>query len=484
MLYRFFTYFGLSAIFLGLGSSLKAQNGKTNLDPPLAPMRFNLLEPGGKGEPPTKSDKVFTRTDKTTYCPFSAFEAPGQAWSAGLTTGGITFKTDTRYSDSIIDPIFGKIQISNPVNSNNQAMIIVIDHFSSITVKMDEDGPDGSDAPIEFELIHGNLVIAHMRALLENIGFQAYKGQTIGLKRGSDTIKIFRSEIFDPGTDINSQKGIGTKQLVKNLENAIKGAESSRIVINMSFALLPCEVITKYRLIRDNWNKVNRRYTLRNYLDDYKKLHILTDKQIEDLLTSVPNDEPFKDWFTKTLPKLRRNAPVVLVASSGNFGLDYPTAPASWTEVISVGAVKKDGKAVGIVDPVTRDQEPNWSDRADINAYGEWFRLTSTQIRKFCMDWEICIASDIESNGNMPSRYNNFGYRGTSFAAPSVTAVLATLKSDSACFKPTVLGTPTHTETGFTPVIKQYPADLQHPKVPQKPPKNYSFNESFIASCR
>jgi hypothetical protein len=414
---------GLSSLLLGLISSLGVNTSTASI---------SLVAPYYPSQSPKVSDVKFSKAKQPHYCPVTAFEAPGQAWRAGLTSGGVTFKADTRYANKTIKPIFSEIDLMIPSPGSNSTAIIVADHFTPLQLKFDED--DSGPEPIvnDLFLTHGSLVIAHMRALLESAGYNYYSSDPLTLKRNSSYIRIYPLDVGDPGLSSKEIKATSTSLLQGGLERFFEEMpyNAKNVIINMSFALLPCDILTNYREVRDTWYRLNppRRYTLNNYFKALLSVNpALNEADIVDIVTKVPDSVPFKKWFDTNVPKFRKQANVLLVASSSNFGLDFSTAPAIWNEVISVGAVDKNWQPV-------KDVE-YWSSRSDIRTVGEWFTLSDTQIKGFCKDGGTCIADDVKPGASIKPRYSHFAYRGTSFSAPSVTAFLATLNPNSPCFK-------------------------------------------------
>lgn len=469
--YRVITFIGLSLVVLGTGNSFKAKA--------TSPPTIHLLQPyDTEGKAALKKDESFNKNGKTLYCPVTAFETPGQAWSIGLTTGGMSFESTNRYNGKTVMPIFSEIDLTGFDTASGKTAIIVIDHFAPFQIIMDEDGQGGKVPVTNFRPRHGNLVIAHMRSLLKSANYEYLPGLLLTMKKGSHSITIYRIEMGKADISNNEPEYLETSQLVKILQGNIRSIEADNYIFNMSFAILPCEIMNNYREIRQQWydSSPSKRYTFTRYLQELKSLNnsvnnIVDDKVIQSILTDISDKEPFTKWYKANIPDLKKRKSVVMVASSSNFGLNYSTAPAIWQDVISVGAVDAKWRPVVSIEPGSI-QKNYWSSSSDVRTVGEWFKLPYREINEFCIHGETCIADDVLPNKtSQPPRYYDFAYRGTSFSAPSVTAYLATLSSDSQCFSK--IG------TGFTLVKKQNPP---------APPASLNIilftNSLNLASCR
>ncbi|CAM4324212.1 S8 family serine peptidase [Deinococcus marmoris] len=434
---RFITCVGISSVVSGLSSGLEAPQPSEGAALPPKLTLVNPYQPPADGKQANVTGKGnFIPTTNSKYCPVTAFEAPGQAWSAGLTSGGATFQASTRYPNKTVEPKFSEIRLNASNQISGRTAIIVVDHFAPLQLKIDEDGPGGNPPIKNFYLSHGNLVVAHIRSLLTTSGYGNYKSSPLTLRRGSHYIEIYPLEIGDPKQPLDNAEKYGTTALIRQLKNLVNNEiakNSTHILINMSFALLPCDILINYREVRKFWYNSSKLYTMNQYITDLQKLNL--GMSVENVLKNVPDTEPFRVWYNENIPKLRKEKKVTLTASSSNFGLNFSTAPASWNDIISVGAVDKNWNQVYDSVPGS-SKKYYWSSRSDIQTVGEWFKFLNdqnkNQIKDFCNYGGTCIADDIKPN-SIPSRYANFAYRGTSFSAPSVTAFLATF-GDSECF--------------------------------------------------
>lgn len=365
-------------------------------------------------------------------CVATPYEAPGQGWIAGLSAGGIT-RLATGYGAQV--PAFERIFGLSPekvVTGNARVRVFIVDRFDPISIKLKEAG-NLEIWPVQ----HGQLVLLHLITVLRSAGYSVSvpgPGQ-LQAKRGASVISL--EKIVLPN-DLNLAQPVSTETLVSFLNKYGETRPNQPAIYNMSFAVLSCEYLTHYRSVRDAYAAQNLKYTLNDYVADTARANRLSEKQVLRLITELPPTDPLRQWLEQ-VPQRK----VVVVASSGNYGLPVQTWPAEAPTVIGVGA--------SVWTP--RSQHTEWSDVGDTYSVGEWFRLGATELKRACQTWKVCVTDELKL-ASPPARYNDFGYRGTSFAAPSVTAFLAMRLSASGagkgCFKAA--------GTGFVPVVKLDPA--------------------------
>jgi len=393
--------------------------------------------------------EAFSRTPSTPNCLANAFEMPGQAWHTDLTGGGISLEAgpvDAR--PPTFDTLYGfPASWLDGRASDNELMIV--DHFAFEPLKIRT--AQGEETLM---LNHGALVEAHLRSILESAGFTLRSRTPLRYGRGNRTLTITR---LDLSTQVYHSKGLNpgpvpsaalAQVLQQSLQPNGKSLIPKDLVVNMSFAMIPCQAMNVYHDLRQTWAAATpaRRYNLNTFLQDVATASNLSLKDVQHELTTVSDTEPLKRTISTLSAERRgRGASFVAVASSGNFGLGYATAPGAFPEVISAGLYGWNRQ------PAADQDGQVWPDAADANVAGEWFTLSALQLQQFCREGNTCVTEDVLK---APQRYNAFSYRGTSFAAPTLSLFLALQQGPAnPCF--------TSSGTGYQPVSKADSSTLQ-----------------------
>ena len=364
--------------------------------------------------------QAFSRTPSTPNCLANAFEMPGQAWHTDLTGGGISLGAENPDArPAHFDTLYGfPASWLDGRSSDNEVM--VVDHFAFAPLKI-----RSATGQETLMLNHGALVEAHLRSILEDAGFTLLSRQPLRYGRGKRTLTITR---LDLSTQVYQTKGltagpVPSAALALALQQRFKSDGKSLtpndLVVNMSFAMIPCQAMNIYQDLRQTWAAATpaRRYNLNTFLQDVAQASNLSLTDVQHELTTVSDTEPLKREVASLSAERRaRGASFVAVASSGNFGLGYATAPGAFPDVISAGLYGWDRR------PATDGDGRVWPDAADVNVAAEWFTLSSPQLQRFCRDGGTCVFEDVLQ---APQRYDTFSYRGTSFAAPTLSLFLA-----------------------------------------------------------
>lgn len=352
--------------------------------------------------------------DPMTACVATPYENTGQSWVEDLSTGGITQKAQTApYSDGTTAPakapifkdIFGVFP-NDLETGSTPVTLFIVDRFSKILVKMKEPGLQAADLPMK----HGELVTAHILSLLQDADYKIYRGAS-SLTAKPQNSKLPNITIIKIKLPEKGEKGpyFTDSELLSSLSSFTKlKIPGSRVVFNMSFALLNCESMTHYRSIRDKYAKLKppKRYSLTDFINDTASNNGKSPKQVLNELTTLPPSNPLRTWLSSNAPQQ-----ALVVASSGNYGLSVSTWPAAAPSVVGVGANLWNG---------TRS---NWSDQGDTWSTGEWFTIPYAQLKTYCTTLNTCVTEDILAPTF--NDYLHFGYRGTSFSSPSVALFLA-----------------------------------------------------------
>ncbi|WP_424951200.1 hypothetical protein [Deinococcus sp.] len=364
--------------------------------------------------------------DRTLRCVSDAFQIPGQSWTPGLTAGGITLKAGGLTGQTLTPQERAtQLKIDRPVLPG-QVTLLVIDDFQPVPVRLDEDGLGGRP-PVNYQLRHGELVLAHIRSVLQGGGFAVGPDKAV---RQDRTI-LFQK--LDIGTLIGeaalkSQGGVSTVQIARALSNLRTYATTSgggALVVNMSFALIPCNLQSVYLQYRDAALAKNPplRLTFGLFLKEVADANLPatpspTAAQEQAYLVGLFTHLPATDPLLTTLRGLLTGRAALAVASSGNYAQSFETMPAAWPPgpltgppVLGVGATDSHGGPLA------------WPDTSDLLEVGEWFHFTSLPSAVGCFVGPGCIFAAAPP-GIQPGPAS-FAYKGTSFSSPTVAAALA-----------------------------------------------------------
>lgn len=371
-------------------------------------------------------------------CLNSAFEMPGQAWHVDLSTGGLTNLASSFLTKQVVDaPTRIKQLLPNSVvyssDSSPEITVLVIDDFQLSEIRLDEDGV-GSAPMLALKVRHGALVLAHLEMALRGAGFTKAPSNPNNFMRDGDTFtkdgggRTIRVKPFDYGILRKNYNG-GPKVVTANaLTDALRtkfdpNSGVSPIIINMSFSLIPCNIMQRYIELKaeaDKFKDPPLRLKFNDFLLEIEKLSTnmklwKNGESLKSILTATGEGNPFLKWSTKQ--KDSHNA--LLVASSGNYHFLFETMPAAWAGVLGVGAV-----SVAVPDDV------DWSDASDVSEVGQWFVWPKSLLGEFCLVGTTvqCVAPT-----GSPLSAGQFAYRGTSFSAPTVSATLAVAYGRSTC---------------------------------------------------
>lgn len=384
--------------------------------------------------------KFISVTDSIPRCVSDAFELPGQAWHIDVSAGGITLQAGTPdYPAVTPQSRADALGLTGYMPQRGTVNVLILDNFQPTPVPLDEDGPNQGQGAVTYQLNHGALVTAHLKSVLLGSGFtvrppttpsvaSTYDAVLVNAK-GNRTIQILT---FDVGNLLKNKSernagGVTTQTLARSLNASLKREQGGwakineyPLVINMSFALIPCNLQSEYfkfeaealskglRLPFSTFLKAVADINLNLPFDASKPMTAAEQAYIRTLFTRISPTDPLLTWLDRRL----RNRTAVAVASSGNYGLSFQTMPAAWPHVLGTGATRADTAT-----------KLDWSDQGDTLEVGEWFNFTSLPADVGCLVGPGCILAQMPA-GTPPS-VANFGYRGTSFSSPTVTAALA-----------------------------------------------------------
>lgn len=412
-------------------------------------------------------------------CIGDAYTIFGKAWYPGWLDGGLTYKAESKGAEV---PTFLNLFRFAPTQANlnltpGTTTLLIIDNFKEDAVRLDAD-------PTLF-VSHGDLVLAHTRALLESAGFSLDRSiqarqavQTIaepfaafiytrkissGRERRIRVLRFDLNRLTNPTDPYRLIKVDSVANLIASLPNWLRGERTKwppltageSIVLNMSFAMIPCQASVAFRDYQSRGELGN---DSENYFTAFvEKLLTLpqnagkTRDQVERHLFDASTNS-FNTALNSTLASLRGSGhPTLAVAASGNYGLGFATYPGQLDSVISVGGLswktlrsssRKGGQVAA-------------SDAADLYSVWGWYTLPHPTLVAYCsasyFNQKNCVSSHLKEL----KHYGDFGYQGTSFAAPAVAAYFAIRATPgNPCYAPSGLWFKRWESSGYQAIAK------------------------------
>jgi hypothetical protein len=134
---------------------------------------------------------------------------------------------------------------------------------------------------------------------------------------------------------------VTTDVAATRIQTAVTNNPADFYVINMSFALIPCEYIQAFADFEGQLWAARGARDLNRYRGTFKRSVMFYDNTVFPVMSQRAQDEENLDPIQTLLIDL--GAQAVAVASAGNFGLDFPFWPGAWGQVISVSASTGEG---------------------------------------------------------------------------------------------------------------------------------------------
>ncbi|HHO55113.1 MAG TPA: hypothetical protein ENK21_01900 [Trueperaceae bacterium] len=318
--------------------------------------------------------------------------------SAGFSASSTAFSA---YEHSIVL----NSELKNLKNINQDVAIIVVDDFAGASSSVEGfniskdiivdlfDANDSTTWPI-----HGDVVLNQINLLLAASDYQFIRYNLLEVEGA----RAYWSHpngnnIVIEALDFNNAQ---SQNIAKRLESSISNLQAvgyKNIVVNMSFAIVPCSVwndyvahIEQYKTIEEYaqaiYKKNEAALSAKIDLDIYGQ-NVVLPELIFKLTTAI---NPLQDPLYKSL---NNQKDVVFVASAGNFGNDFSTYPAAYPNVISVSAL----------DLATK-KKADYANTGNVLLAGGDFIL------------------EFMNNGISKS---NISYKGSSFAAPELSYIAA-----------------------------------------------------------
>ena len=356
----------------------------------------------------------------TGYCPANEMTTPGQglqAVGAGLQAVGAIGGLLLAPTDAMLPTMQNTWSTADGLwfaDSGsfraNDVVVVIVDDFGNSGSHDLPAGLFGSDLSAEMLrgiaesglLSHGALVTHHMLQLFEARGY-TFDYEYLDSNHSIPT-KVL-SNPYEPSRMVIrlvNTHGLDTDGIAAALRQSFGGSlpaspalGAPRVVVNMSFVMLPCAVTDDLAASGIN--------SFEEYLEALAVVNSVGLDQVESLVTRQPTDDdllnylncPFRDPADPLVGCAATNSfadRLVHVASAGNFGSDYPLLPAAAPTVIAVSAQDQyESRFEG---------RSNYSNPGSVMAPG-------TNV-------------ELHSEGGM-----TVSYSGTSFAAPVVTVMTA-----------------------------------------------------------
>lgn len=202
--------------------------------------------------------------------------------------------------------------------------------------------------------------------------------------------------------------GFEDTELVTAVQDAIDGITADYIVMNMSFAFIPCDLVEGMAAFGDEMMAANEAGNLNNYRGSFQRAVL---KYNDEVFPAMSQKFQNATDLHPLQTLIANNPKIIAIASSGNFGLKIPFWPASFGQVVSVSA--SNGVGFNALESFKKGQETpllsvagSGNSQVVISNYGE-----------------IMIPGEYEV---VPDGF----IIGTSFAAPRLSALTAVYLSN------------------------------------------------------
>lgn len=353
-------------------------------------------------------------------CPADEFDMPGEGWRAKGSSGGITpqsmfvapagYGSNHGVASSSLSDYYDEAQ--NHLKKDKPVLIIVDDFGAKDNHLLGSGVFDLADTstwlssataavagtnltPLDWQLMaledadelsHGALVFNHFNALFGN--FMTFQGVS---KSGEASYQNGNLRLT---VDKVNTHGMTTEQIKNAVYQAFQEAKTekrSRIIVNMSFAIVSCSITDDFEANREIYP------TFEEYAQAVANANAgLNISDVTELIVHSGAFDVFGYDFIASNQTFAR-IPVTYVAASGNYGLSYPMYPAAEVKVFDVASL-------------------------DATNYDKSF-FTNFGKQKATGAWHV-LENPNNINGNLGS-FDELVYAGTSFASPLFAAMEA-----------------------------------------------------------
>lgn len=393
------------------------------------PLAFKVLEaqPPVGGPPPESLSELIGLSgnsfdESIGNCVSSFLTRPGQglqAVGAGLqavgAVGGLFYGDAASLRDISVSPedVAAELQVllTPQGDAVNGAVFIVDDFRNGVDLPPELFSGNADLSGLAGSISHGALVLHHLIEMASAMMDDPLLGWELGTLGGQPYYATLvgggwlHLQVVDVGAYDTDQIPGAIRAMLSAYQDNRSVRDVQDLVINMSFAIVPCTVLEDYQ-------NATGLATFEDYLAALAGQNGVGEEYLGELdgLVSTPVDlanDPLLRFLECPAPAAGgrcdgADSPdpldpsalfddLYLVASSGNYGNPYPLYPAASEYVISVGSLEFDEEGY---------EAASYSNAAEIAAPGGLYQLSTAQGR-------------------------TVAYAGTSFAAPTVSLYLA-----------------------------------------------------------
>jgi hypothetical protein len=339
--------------------------------------------------------------------------------SSTYANAGLDFSDTSSAAGLIILDFFGFD--GEPISSRQ-----IIDFFENNVTSADD----------LVQLPHGYSVLYHTLSALTAVS--EYRGVSSAFLFGDEVIIDENQQIFLLPVNLEDPRTADISVYLNSAITTLQTSEAERVVVNMSFGLLPC------RFLEDIENRVGE-VNIASYvlalggeligIDDPTDLRVRgVGRRLMEVFFGVAAHRVTGD--PDPLNSLLRNdGSITYIAAAGNFGLAYPMFPGAWEPVTSVSA----------------------------NDYG---RSNNGEIASFGGSVQF-----LEDYTNLSRGLSDFATLGTSYAAP-IVSVFAALD----------MASQTQVCTYTTPELNHWDVP-SNPVSSPNPPENHFLPDAVNNRC-
>ncbi len=367
--------------------------------------------------------------DSKGNCIVNELEMPGQRWRIAGSSGGFTttnlFDGDSpvnwslsqgvRTNSSYFNSYYAK---AGQYPRSGRTAILIVDNFyenssGQTTYKLGSGvfslGNESSDAQFDVALdnlekqgalSHGALVFNHANAVMNELADYYYSW-------GNRKVVYYnRGNIHLEAVNLDNDRSDKVFDRTVTAINNVAARGYTNIVVNMSFALVPCDV-------KDNFLENEAKYSsFEEYVEAVWKANENNsnlnsfEKSLQSITLAIatPIDgDPLAELASIKIPR-NPKAQLQIVAAAGNYNLDYPMYPAAYSNI-------KDVRSLDATMSMFSYKKSFFSNAGKYKAIGAWHLLENPN----------------NLNGNYADA-TKLMYAGTSFAAP-MYSVLTGLSS-------------------------------------------------------
>ncbi len=137
-------------------------------------------------------------------------------------------------------------------------------------------------------------------------------------------------------------QGVTTAVVAERIEEVLAEVEADAVVLNMSFAVIPCEYMQALIDFGGQLLAARDAGNLNRYRSLFQRAVLFYDSTVYPVMARRPQQaQPTQS--PDPLQAYLAGAAVVPVAAAGNFGLNFPFWPGAWAGVVSVSASEGQG---------------------------------------------------------------------------------------------------------------------------------------------